>query len=59
VSTGDATGGSVMNVLFAMVMAGFSLGQAMPNVTYFRNGQVKRLNISSYFAFFFIRLFAN
>lgn len=39
VADGDYSGGEVINVLFAGVMAGFSLGQAVPNIQYIEAGR--------------------
>ena len=36
---GAYNGGDVMNVLFAALIGGFALGQAVPNVQYFQQGQ--------------------
>ena len=33
-------GGKVMNVLFAAIIGGFSLGQAAPNFQYFTKGKI-------------------
>lgn len=37
---GMTVGGKVINILFAGVMAGFSLGQALPNIRFLQAGQV-------------------
>ncbi|KAL0036182.1 hypothetical protein WJX79_007336 [Trebouxia sp. C0005] len=39
VRAGKYTGGEVMNVLFAALIGGFSLGQAAPNLKYFQRGK--------------------
>ena len=40
VAAGHYSGGYVLNVLLAAVMGGFGLGQAVPQLQYFRNGRI-------------------